>query len=143
MRENAKKMNSHVIFSSDNGKTWSDPVELPGAITGDRHCARYLKDGRLFISFRDTCLDSPTWGDWCAWVGTYDDIKNGGEGSYRVRIMKNYKNGDCAYPGVEILPDGTVVTTTYGHFTEGEEAYVVSVRFHPDELDAKLKNIVK
>jgi hypothetical protein len=57
--------------------------------------------------------------------------------------MKNYKNGDCAYPGVEILPDGTVVTTTYGHFTEGEEAYVVSVRFHPDELDAKLKNIVK
>jgi hypothetical protein len=53
--------------------------------------------------------------------------------------MKNYRspNGgkwDCAYPGVEVLPDGTVVTTTYGHFTEGEEAYIVCVRFHPDEL---------
>lgn len=138
MRENAKKKNSHAIFSSDNGKTWSEPVEIQGALTGDRHCARYLKDGRLFISFRDTCLDSPTWGDWCAWLGDYDDIKSGKEGLCRIRIMKNYKNGDCAYPGVEILPDGTVVTTTYGHFTEGEEAYVVSVRIHPDEIYEKM-----
>lgn len=138
MRENAKKMNSHAIFSSDSGKTWSAPVELQGALTGDRHCARYLKDGRLFISFRDTCLDSPTWGDWCAWLGHYDDIKYGREGICRIRIMKNYKNGDCAYPGVEILPDGTIVATTYGHFTEGEEAYVVSVRIRPEEIDEKL-----
>ena len=29
----------------------------------------------------------------------------------------------------ELLPDGTFVTTTYGHWTEGEAAYVVSVRF--------------
>jgi hypothetical protein len=139
LRENARKKNSHAIFSSDNGKTWSAPVELQGALTGDRHCARYLKDGRLFISFRDTCLDSPTWGDWCAWLGSYDDIKNGGEGICRIRIMKNYKNGDCAYPGVEILPDGTIVTTTYGHFTDGEEAYVVCVRICPDEIDEKLE----
>jgi len=135
LRENARKMNAHAIFSRDNGKTWSEPVELPGALTGDRHCARYLPDGRLLVEFRDTCLDTPTWGDWCGWVGTYDDIKNGREGQYRIRIMKNYKNGDCAYPAVEILPDETVVSTTYGHWTEGEEAYVVSVRFKIDELD--------
>ena len=139
MRENARKMNAHAIFSQDNGRTWSEPVELQGAMTGDRHCARYLKDGRLFISFRDTCYESPTNGDWCGWVGTYDDIRNRREGSYRVRIMKNYKDGDCAYPGVEVLPDGTVVTTTYGHFTKGEQAYVVSVRFRPEELDEKVK----
>lgn len=137
LRENARKFNSHVIFSRDNCHTWTDPVEVQGALTGDRHCVRYLKDGRLFISFRDTCLDSPTKGDWCAWVGTYDDIKYGREGQYRIRIMDNKKAWDCAYPGVEVLPDGTVVTTTYGHWTEGEPAYVVSVRVHPDELDAK------
>ena len=57
--------------------------------------------------------------------------------------MKNYKNGDCAYPGVEILPDGTIVATTYGHFTEGEEAYVVSVRIRPEEIDEKLKGSAK
>jgi hypothetical protein len=51
--------------------------------------------------------------------------------------MKNYKSGDCAYPGVEVLPDGTFVCTTYGHWTDGEEPYIMSVRFKLDEVDAK------
>lgn len=136
-RENSRKHNGFYITSGDNGKSWSDPVELTGSLTGDRHCARYLKDGRLFISFRDTTLESPTWGDWVAWVGTYDDIIAGREGQYRVRIMKNYKNGDCAYPGVEILPDGTIAAVTYGHWTEGAEPYIMCVRVKPEELDEK------
>ena len=37
--------------------------------------------------------------------------------------------GDFTHRGVELLPDGTFVTTTYGCWTEGEPAYVVSVRF--------------
>lgn len=134
LRENARKMNSMVIFSSDRGQTWSEPVEMQGALTGDRHCARYLPDGRLFISFRDTCLESPTWGDWCAWLGTYDDIKNGREGQCRMRLLRNHKGADCAYPGVEVLPDGTIVTTTYGHWTPGEMPYIVSVRLRPKDL---------
>ncbi|HOG49284.1 MAG TPA: exo-alpha-sialidase [Lentisphaeria bacterium] len=134
MRENARKMNSMVIYSTDQGQTWTEPVEMQGALTGDRHCARYLKDGRLFISFRDTCLESPTRGDWCAWLGTYEDIKNGHEGQYRIRIMKNHRGMDCAYPGVEVLPDGTVVTITYGHWTPGEEPYIVAVRIRPKDL---------
>ena len=43
------------------------------------------------------------------------------------------------FRSVELLPDGTFVTTTYGHWDEGEAPYVVSVRFKLDELDAKLK----
>jgi dethiobiotin synthetase len=39
------------------------------------------------------------------WVGTYEDIVEGREGQYRVRLMKNHKEFDCAYPGVEILPE--------------------------------------
>ena len=39
---------------------------------------------------------------------------------------------------VELLPDGTFVTTTYGHWTEGEQAYIVSVRFKLAELDGRL-----
>jgi hypothetical protein len=76
-------------------------------------------------------------GDWVGWVGSYDDIVKGREGQYRVRIMDNTKGADTTYPGVEVLPDGTIVTTTYGHWTEGEPAYVVSVRFTLPELDAK------
>lgn len=145
LRENSRKHNGFRLYSNDNGQTWSEPIELPGALTGDRHCARYLNDGRLFISFRDTTLDSPTWGDWVAWVGTYDDIINGREGQYRVRIMENHNKPDCAYPAVEILPDSTIVTTTYGHWTKDEMPYIVSVRITPEELDAeynKIKSVV-
>ncbi len=131
LRENSRKMNSFVTFSDDNGITWSEPREVQGALTGDRHTIRYLRDGRLFISFRDTCLDSPTHGDWCGWVGTYDDIVQGREGQYRVRLMKNYAGQDCAYPGVVVLPDGMVAATTYGAWTPGELQYVATVRFMP------------
>jgi len=139
LRENSRKYNSFVIFSNDEGLTWTEPRELPAALTGDRHTAKYAPDGRLFISFRDTTHVSPTKGDWVGWVGTYDDIVKGREGQYRVRIMDNTKGADCCYPGVELLPDGTFVTTTYGHWTEGELAYVVSVSFKLPELDAKAK----
>lgn len=137
LRENSRKYNSFVIFSNDEGQTWSEPKELPAALTGDRHVAKYTPDGRLFISFRDTTHVSSTKGDWVGWVGKYEDIVNGTEGQYRVRIMDNTKGADCTYPGIEVLPDGTIVTTTYGHWTEGEAPYIVSVRFTLSELDAK------
>ncbi len=137
LRENSRKYNSCVIFSNDEGQTWSEPKELPAALTGDRHVAKYTPDGRLFISFRDTTHVTPTKGDWVGWVGKYEDIVNGTEGQYRVRIMDNTKGADCTYPGIEVLPDGTIVTTTYGHWTEGEAPYIVSVRFKLPELDAK------
>lgn len=139
LRENSRKYNSFMIRSQDNGKTWSEPVELPGALTGDRHYGKYLKDGRLFISFRDMAEESKTKGDWVGWVGTYDDIVNLREGQYRVLIKKNHHGSDCAYPGVEVLEDETIVTTTYGHWKEDEAPYILSVRFKLEELDEYLK----
>ncbi len=139
LRENARRRNSHVIVSEDEGRTWSEPRELPGALTGDRHVGKFAPDGRLFISFRDTTLESPTRGDWVAWVGRYEDIRSGGEGQYRVRLMDNQHGADCAYPGVEVLPDGTFVATTYGHWIEGEAPFIVSVRLRLSELDARRK----
>lgn len=135
LRENRRRKNSHVIFSDDEGTTWTQPREVPASQTGDRHTAVYGPDGRLFISFRDTTLESPTKGDWVAWVGTYEDIARGREGQYRVRLKDNHKGADCAYPGVEILPDSTIVTTTYGHWTAEESPYILSVRLKLEELD--------
>jgi hypothetical protein len=136
LRENSRRRNSFVIFSNDEGQTWSEPRELPGALTGDRHTAKYAPDGRLFISFRDTTHESATQGDWVAWVGQYEDIVSGGEGQYRVRLMDNHHRWDCAYPAVEVLPDGIIVATTYGHWTPDEPPYLVSVRLTLAELDA-------
>ena len=135
MRENSRQFNSFISFSHDEGETWTAPRELPGALTGDRHQAKYAPDGRLFISFRDTTHESATRGDWVGWVGRYSDLAEGREGQYRMRLMKNHLGADCAYPGVEVLRDGTIVTTTYGHWTPGEAPYVVSVRFRLKELD--------
>jgi hypothetical protein len=139
LRENTRTRNSHVIFSNDDGATWTAPRELPASLTGDRHTAKYARDGRLFISFRDTARASPTRGDWVAWVGTYDDLVKGREGQYRVRLMDNKNEWDCAYPGVESLPDGTIVTTTYGHWDEGQPPYIVAVRLTLRELDARVR----
>ena len=139
LRENSRRRNSFVIFSDDEGKTWTKPRELPASLTGDRHTGKYTADGRLFISFRDTTHESPTKGDWVAWVGTYEDIVKNAEGQYRVRLMDNTKGADCAYPPVEVLPDDTIVTTTYGHWSKGESPYIVSVRLKLSELDAMVK----
>ena len=146
LRENRRVRNSYVMFSDDDCKTWSAPRELPGALTGDRHTGKYAPDGRLFISFRDTTHESATKGDWVAWVGRYEDIVHGREGQYRVRLMENHKNAsgwnaDCAYPGVEVLSGGIFVTTTYGHWDEGQLPYIVSVRLKLKELDAKAKQL--
>ena len=138
LRENSRQFNSYLIVSDDEGETWSDPVQLPGALTGDRHVGKYAPDGRLFITFRDQAHESPTKGDWVGWVGYYQDIIRGNEGQYRVRLMENHKAADCAYPGLEVLPDGVFVTTTYGHWIENEEPYIMSVRFSLSELDDKI-----
>ena len=146
LRENRRVRNSHIIFSDDEGRTWSEPRELPGSLTGDRHTGKYAPDGRLFISFRDMALETPTHGDWIGWVGTYDDLRLGREGKYRVRLMENHLNasgwdGDCAYPGVEVLPDGTFVATTYGHWEAGALPWIVSVRLTLKDLDAKARAV--
>lgn len=141
LRENRRQKRSHIIFSHDEGATWTEPREVPLSLTGDRHTAVYAPDGRLWISFRCISPTSerskrPFEGDWCAWVGTWEDLVGNHPGQYFVRLKDNTKNYDTAYPGVERLPDGTIVTTTYGHWSEGEEPYIMSVRLRLDELDA-------
>ena len=140
LRENRRRENSHIIFSNDEGKTWTQSRKVPLPLTGDRHTAKYGPDGRLLISFRCNSPTSerarrPFEGDWVAWVGTYDDLVRNQPGQYFLRLMDNTKGSDTTYPGVEVLPDGTFVVTTYGHWTKGESPYIMSVRIKLDELD--------
>ena len=167
LRENSRSVNSQLMLSEDEGATWSEPLALPNSLTGDRHAGAYAPDGRLVISFRDispssyhgqlvslagergetnlgkvaseTGLGSPTEGDWVAWVGTWDDLVKGAEGQYRIRIKDNKKSWDTAYPGIEVLPDGTFVITTYGHWDRGSEPYILSSRFRLEQTDRLLR----
>jgi len=129
-----------MIRSDDEGETWSKPSELPASLTGDRHMPHYSQDGRLVIAFRDMAEESPTKGHFVAWVGTFDDIISGREGQYRIKLLHQHgdKTWDCGYPGLELLPDGTFVATTYVKYRPGpEKNSVVSVRFNLEELDLR------
>lgn len=162
-RSNSKIYNSLISFSKDEGKTWSKPVFAPPALNGERHKADYLPDGRLFITFRSIerdlkklILNDPqghkNWYSegWIAWVGTYDDLKNGKEGQYRIKIAHTYldyqtepgilAHSDVGYCGNVVLDDGTIVTSTYGRFGERNQdgtykTYVISKRIRLNDTD--------
>jgi hypothetical protein len=139
MRENTHKGRSLVMFSRDEGRTWSAPVDTPWGLTGDRHMGVYSSDGRLVVAFRDKALKSPTLNHFVAWVGTYEDIRQGRPGHYRIKLLHSNAGGDCGYPGMELLPDGTIVATTYVKYRPGTDKHsVVSTRFKLAETDALL-----
>ena len=136
LRENTHRGRSLVMFSRDEGATWSVPVDTAWGLTGDRHMGVATRDGRFVIAFRDQAQSSPTKGHFVAWVGTYADIRAGRPGQYRVKLLHSYAGGDCGYPGMELLPDGTIVATTYIKYRPGPAKHsVVSSRFKIEETD--------
>ena len=64
------------------------------------------------------------------------------QGQYRIKLLHSHAErvGDCGYPGMELLPDGTIVATTYIKLAPGKEKNsVVSVRFDLKTTDALVK----
>ena len=161
-RPEKRLTNSMVAFSDDAGLTWTDPRELPGALTGHRHESVNLPDGRTVVFMRDFSPlnpGNPSHGDWVAWMGTFADLEEGREGQYRVRLRRNYGNstnnniGDCGYSGVELLPDGQVLAVTYGHWIlapdsthpnhpegRGLPPFILQAKLDPRQLDAWAKD---
>lgn len=161
-RPEKRLTNSMVAFSDDAGLTWTDPRELPGALTGHRHESVNLPDGRTLVFMRDFSPlnpGNPSHGDWVAWMGTFADLEEGREGQYRVRLRRNYGNstnnniGDCGYSGVELLPDGQVLAVTYGHWLlapdsthpnhpegRGLPPFILQAKLDPRQLDAWAKD---
>ncbi|TWU07982.1 sialidase family protein [Stieleria varia] len=138
LRENTHTGRSLMMFSTDEGESWSDPIDTPWGLSGDRHMGVQTTDGRLVVAFRDMAPESPTRGHFVAWVGTYDDIKNNRPGQYRVKLLHSHASrvSDCGYPGMELLPDGTIVATTYIKYRPGPEKHsVVSTRFKLQDLE--------
>lgn len=143
MRENRHDGRSFVMFSQDEGATWSKPKPTCWGLTGDRHMGVQLDDGRMLIAFRDQALGSPTRGHFVAWVGEYSDIQNGTKGDFRVKLLHNHARNvmDCGYPGVHQLPDGSILALTYVKYQPGAEKHsVVSTRFQMSELEAMLSS---
>ena len=144
IRENFHKSRSMLCFSQDEGVTWSPPVDTPWGLTGDRHEGVQTRDGRWVIAFRDRALDSSTYGHFVAWVGTYNDIKQGNPGQFRIKLLHSYAGVDCGYPGMAILPDGTIIATTYIKYCDDDCRHsVVNTRFKLNELNHKKSRTAK
>ncbi|MDR2143824.1 MAG: glycoside hydrolase, partial [Treponema sp.] len=136
MRDESRTGSSLVMYSRDEGNTWSAIEETVPYLTGDRHVAKYTPDGRLVVTFRDRMAGSPFYGHFVAWVGKYEDIVNKREGQYRIKLLHSYAGWDCGYPGLEILPDGTIIATTYIKYREGNDRHsIVSARFKLEDLN--------
>ncbi|MFT6180346.1 MAG: hypothetical protein ACI9NQ_001047 [Paracoccaceae bacterium] len=143
MRENTHKGRSLMMFSGDEGKSWSEPIDTPWGLSGDRHMGVQTKDGRWVFAFRDMAPGSPTRGHFVAWVGTYEDIKKGKSGQYRIKLLHSHaaRTSDCGYPGVELLPDETIVFTTYVKYRpDAKKHSVVSTRLKLAETDRRISN---
>lgn len=165
-----KEYNGLMSVSTDEGKTWSEPKQLPAAVNGERYKADYLADGRLFITFRSISknfnnfdkvdetkgIGNGKWYSegWVAWVGTYDDLKSGSEGLYRIKLAHTYlenqtksvlaANGDCGYCGNIVFGDGyKVMTSTYGIFNSNREKTIIASKVVDikliDQMYLKLK----
>lgn len=88
---------------------------------------------------------------WIAWVGTFDDLRAGNEGQYRIKLAHTYldsqsepaaeANADTGYCGNVVLTDGILVTSTYGIFSPERHAdgtrktFIVSKRIFLDDVD--------
>lgn len=150
IRTGSGAFESFYQISSDDGANWTAMAELPASLTGERHSVTYAPDGRLLISFRDDRRgnnNNASQGDYVLWVGTFDDIINGTEGQYRVRLLDDVGAGsgnDTGYAGLEVMPDGTIVATTYSDQNpgNGSDPDIISVRFTMAELDALANDIL-
>ncbi|KAB5608173.1 glycoside hydrolase domain-containing protein [Bifidobacterium jacchi] len=150
-----------LIYSDDEGETWSKPMDLPGSLAGERHKAVYDPiSGRLIITFREINYDlngnnqfdgNSDWnaGDWVMWVGTYDQLINQEDGEYRVLLAEdwanNAKSGDTGYAGIVTLADGTIIMDSYGHwdkeFSQSWKGGVTTDRCYIKQAKFKLADI--
>ncbi len=162
-RANTRTSNSFVIFSTDEGATWTEPKQLAYELTGERHKAEYdPTTGKLVITYR-----SINWKigqehkvnewysrGWLTWVGDYSDLKKGldGKGDYVVKMAHTYSGkqtapeefacDDTGYAGLTIDSSGLIVSTSYGRFspyndkTYGKKTYVVTKRLKLNDINA-------
>ncbi|HFI0469846.1 TPA: glycoside hydrolase domain-containing protein [Streptococcus suis] len=164
VRSQSHQHSSLLIYSDDEGQTWSRPEALQGALQGERH--KILVDpisNKLVVTFREIILDynqngtieNGDWmaGDWMAWVGSVEDLLEQNEGEYRIRLAEDFtksaKSGDTGYTGMTVSKDGTFNLISYGHFDQAfstawtgkvteDLAYIKQTRFTLAELEKAL-----
>ena len=147
---NAQKHRTGVIsVSTDEGNTWSYPVELSSFIQGDKFSMVTLSN-KMYIAYRDTYgngkINNPTYGDLMLWSGTMADLENGGKSSFRIRLadlpemevqQDNEKRNRTLVetPNINILAKNKLSVIVYGMWNEKLPPSIRSYTLHLNRLD--------
>jgi hypothetical protein len=138
-------------YSSDQGKTWNVPEELPFTVIG-RTCASLLKDGRVLLTFRNHSGLNDLW----AWVAMPDEplpplvhgvhMNDGGsvglksDGLYidsdgRCGQFTNYRfrPPDSVESHIEVTVEVKVLSNA-GHAAALSVPFVGKIQFYPDKV---------
>ena len=152
LMRNNKHDASMACVSHDEGKTWTEPVYLPNALSGDRHKAQYDPvTGKWLVTFRQVLGIKPNilstsklYGvGWVAWVGDEDVLLSLAQGDWTkgcgdayIVLAENYGGSlDCGYAGTAADEDGNFVLVSYGRFSKSTvNPYIMSVSFNLKEL---------
>ena len=124
LRDNCRDALSKMVFSRDEGKTWTAPVDTAPALSGHRHAGVKDSTGRWTIVSRNYEPNAPYKFNYCAWRGTYADIVNRRRGE-TVKLLHSYAKGDCGYGACVLMPDDTVFALTYIKYNPGPEKHSI------------------
>jgi len=132
MRENSHKGCSLMMFTRDEGRTWTRAIDAPWEISGDEHHCLELGKGKFIVVFREhNQPKGPTWGQPVAWVGSYDDLKCRRRGdAYKVKLFHSFKIPDCGNPTIQKLGNGDLLVVAYlKYWDDARQNSVVAKRF--------------
>ena len=120
-------------FSSDEGKTWSEPRPVADDLFGTEHSVGQLADGRLVVAMH---RGSQVVG----WLGTFAELKSC-KGGVGVQLFHNYGGQrECGSPTVHVRKDGEIVVVAHAQLTlQDPLPRVTAMQFKAEEIDRQAK----
>lgn len=161
-RSQSHRHPSVKFYSKDEGHSWSQPKFVVGALNGERHKVIFNKSLQKYvITFREIILDinqssiieENDWlaGDWLAWIGTYDDLRENKPGLCQMLLSEDWtpsvKSGDTGYAGIAELSNGSINVVSYGHwdkeFSNNWQGGVTSDLCYIRQANFNLREVLK
>jgi len=114
---------AQVQFSSDDGKTWTEPRRLTWELAGAGHVMRNLNDGRILCAFRAPASEEKDFNpkkdgfQQVIWVGNFLDLEQGSPGIYRMNLGKITDPAAALSPtpcAFDLTQDGQIVLKVPG-----------------------------
>ena len=128
-----KSATAWAIFSSDEGKTWSEPTQATDSLAGTEHSVGVLADGQIVVAFGKG-------GQLCGWIGPYKALRDRkAKDGLEAKLVHNY-GGGAGSPNLHVRKDGEIVVVAFSQFNlHRPMPAVVAMRFTADEVGRTIR----